>query len=1428
MQKANFQDSLVSSGWNQVEGFEFDATGQMYVWEKDGYVWVVDTNGNKLATPLLDIREEVGGWRDHGLNGFALDPNFRTNGYYYCMYTVDRHHLINFGTGSYNSTFDTYFAATIVRVTRYQASSATNFTTTVAGSRFVLIGETKKTGIPLLHESHSGGQLVFGDDGTLLITTGDGASYGTVDSGSISHTYYSQALTDSIITTKENVGAFRSQLLDCLNGKVLRIDPMTGNGVASNPYYSAAEPRSAKSRVWASGLRNPFRMCKRPNTGNTDPTAADPGTLYIGDVGWTIWEDINVCNAPGQNFGWPNYEGLTVHSGYNSCTTKNLDSPNPLYGVGGCTRQYLYFNELIKQPTQNGVVNFPIVTCNGQTGNVPANIPHWVHTRPSIDYRHGTTQARTGIWSGNNAAEVNLGAGGSPVTGASFPGNAAVGGVWYTGNKYPAQFQNTYFHADYGAAWIKNFVYNAADVPLAADSFGKNMGAVVFLTMNPKDQFLWYVRYPDQIRKIKYALSVNNYPTAVATQDFVYGASGLIVNFTGNQSTDPENQPLSYSWNFGDGTPLSIVANPTHTFNAPPGVPTTYTVSLTVTDNALQSNTTTLKVYINNTPPVIQITSPVNNSLYTMASNSNLMCTANVTDLEHTAAQLSYQWQTILHHNSHEHPESVNTNTIASTTITPQGCNGETFFYEIKLTVTDAQGLSATTSSYIYPACSASVAAFTVSDTVPCTGAAINFTDQSSSLPDTYLWSFTGGTPATSSVKNPSVVYSSPGTYPVSLTVSNIWGSNTLTKTGYITVGLSPVININPSSASICFGQSASLTASGAQVYNWSPSTGLNVTSGATVVASPTNTTTYTVTATNPGCASAASVSITVTVAPSNPAITPSGIVSICEGTATTLTATAGLGYSYQWYKNNVLQVGATSVTLATGDAGTYSCKITSGLCTASSNSVVVTKINNPNPSVSYTTPLTFCSPGNVTFTANTFAGVAYQWQKNSVDILGATNQTFVANTTGKYRVKETANGCTKQGQDVQVNVNATSVTAVISAAGPVSFCTGGSVTLSVDNAIPGYNYQWKNNGTDISGATLNNYVATSAGVFTCAISASCGTSVSNAITVSTSGIAALVNPSGSIIICNGATANLSANTGAGYSHQWLLNGVNIAGATNATYNATTAGNYSVAINSPCGNATSAATTVTIAPLTASASPILTTVCEGQAATFTANTGYNFSYQWIRNGAAISGATSSSYATSQAANYTVMITQAGACTATSNQVTLSVINNPKPTITAGGPTTFCAGGSVTFTANTFAGVVYQWQKNSANIAGATQQNYTALTTGQYRVVETANGCSKIATPVQVTVNCKLNGDEVDHADIKVMPNPTNGKLKIEIENYDGNELAYKVIDMLGKIVFVSEAFQSEHEISLNELQDGIYFLNIKSAGLNKTIKIVKQ
>jgi glucose/arabinose dehydrogenase len=700
-----FVETSIPGPWNEAVGLEFMPDGRLLVWERGGRVWIVE-NGAKVSPPLLDISEEVGAWRDYGLLGLTIHPNFAQNGYLYLYYVVDRHHLLNFGTPSYSATTNAFNDATIGRVTRYTATAASNFRSVDPTSRLVLLGATKETGIPILHQSHGTGQIIFGTDGTLLLSSGDSASYIETDSGGqVSGGYRTQALLDGILKPKEDVGSFRSQLIDCLNGKILRIDPATGAGLPSNPFFDASDPFAPRSRVWALGLRNPFRITLRPHSGSHESEDGDPGVIYIGDVGWNTWEDLHTCTAPGQNFGWPLFEGLTPHSGYWSRRTANQDAPNPLFGVNGCTRQFFDFQDLIQQDTLDANVVFPNPCDAGQT--VLSSIPTFLHTRPAIDWAHGFSgPARTGIYSGNNAAVINVGANGSPVSGFPFGGNASVAGAWYTGTQFPPQYQNTYFHGDYVGQWVYCFRFDEADRPISVSQFTENVTTVA-IAAGP-DGALYYIGWPSSVYKVTYSPTGNQPPVAVASSDVGFGASPLTVQFQGSGSSDPNGGPLSYEWNFGDGSPVSTAADPVHTFSAGSGLPTRFDVTLTVRDSQNASSQASLIISVNNTPPVVQITSPADGALYPMTGDFTYLLTASISDLEHGPAQLSCAWQTTLHHDDHTHPEPVDAACASTATTSPVGCDGHTYFYRINLSVTDAAGLSSSDSVDLYPNCGGS------------------------------------------------------------------------------------------------------------------------------------------------------------------------------------------------------------------------------------------------------------------------------------------------------------------------------------------------------------------------------------------------------------------------------------------------------------------------------------------------------------------------------------------------------------------------------------------------------------------------------------------------------------------------------------------------------------------------------------------------
>ncbi len=194
---------------------------------------------------------------------------------------------------------------------------------------------------------------------------------------------------------------------------------------------------------------------------------------------------------------------------------------------------------------------------------------------------------------------------------------------------------------------------------------------------------------------------------------------------------------------------------------------------------------------------------------------------------------------------------------------------------------------------------SAPVANFTANATHVCVNQPVEFQNASASVGiPTYLWTFTGGTPSSSTQANPTVTYSTPGTYAVSLTVTDANGTNTRTVENYVTVVSGAQVSVSAGDNTLCFGAGTTLTAAGADYYSWAPLTGLSNTVGTAVTASPPQTTTYTVTGYlgAPGQCAATAV-ITVQIFPNPDVVVLPAEAYVCGGTAVVLTASGADTY---------------------------------------------------------------------------------------------------------------------------------------------------------------------------------------------------------------------------------------------------------------------------------------------------------------------------------------------------------------------------------------------------------------------------------------------------------------------------------------------------------------------------------------------------
>jgi hypothetical protein len=537
-------------------------------------------------------------------------------------------------------------------------------------------------------------------------------------------------------------------------------------------------------------------------------------------------------------------------------------------------------------------------------------------------------------------------------------------------------------------------------------------------------------------------------------------------------------------------------------------------------------------------------------------------------------------------------------------------------------------------------------------------------------------------------------------------------------------------------------------------------------------------------------------VGVQPVVAPSITAQPSSQTVTAGQLATFSVTATGTAPLSYQWQKNGAAISGAISSSFTTpvettSDNGAqFTVVVRNSVGNVTSNAA--TLIVNPAPvAPSITTQpssqtVTAGQTATFSVTATGTAPLSHQWQKNGAAISGATSASYTtpAETTGdngaQFTVVVTNSTGNVTSSAAILTVNPAPVAPSITTQPANKTITAGqTATFSVTAAgTAPLSYQWQKNGAAISGATSSSYTtpaetaADSGAQFTVVVSNSLGNVTSGVatLTVNPAPVApSITTQPASQTITAGQTATFSvaASGTAPLSYQWQKNGAAISGATSASYTTpaeTTSDNgaqFTVVVSNSVGNVTSSVATLTVNPApvapSITAQPAGQTVTAGQPATFsvTATGTAPLSYQWRKNGTAISGATSSSYTTpaetttDNGAQFTVVVSNS-AGSATSNAAVLTV--NPAPVApsitTQPASQTITAGQTASFsvTASGTAPLSYQWQKNGAAISGATSASYAtpAETTGdngaQFTVVVSNSAGSVTSNAATLTVN----------------------------------------------------------------------------------------
>ncbi|MBS0631586.1 MAG: immunoglobulin domain-containing protein [Verrucomicrobia bacterium] len=906
-------------------------------------------------------------------------------------------------------------------------------------------------------------------------------------------------------------------------------------------------------------------------------------------------------------------------------------------------------------------------------------------------------------------------------------------------------------------------------------------------------------------------LTVNTPPAFTTNPTGQTVLVGATVTFTAAASGSPAP---TYQWR-KNGVDIAGATSATYTIaSAQLSDAGEYTVVIT---NAVTSVTSPGAVLVFNTAPAFT-TQPASQSV-TAGTNVTFTAAASGNPAP------TYQWK--------KNGSVIAGATAATYTITSvQPSDATTYTVVATNAVSSTESAAATLTVNTAPVISTQPVGSSV-----ISGASVSFTVVATGSPaPTYQWkkdnaAIAGATDATLTLQG--VTPASAGSYTVD--VSNVAGTVT-SSAATLTVYTASVFTTQPISQTVTAGANVTFTAvaSGnpAPTYQWVKNgTAIDgATSGTYTIsnAQPGDAGSYAVLAKNTaGTVSSATATLTVNTPPVFTTVPTAQIVF--TGTSVTFTAAASgsPAPTYQWRKNGAAIAGATSAsyTIASAqfsDAGEYSVVATN----------VVTSITSPGAVLSFniapaitTQPVgqTVTVGANVTFTAAASGNPAptYQWQKNGINLQGATSTTLTLTSVsldaaGVYTVVATNAAGSVTSGFANLAVNPVPVAPAITTQPVAQTVTAGTpVTLAVvATGTPAPTYQWQKNGVDLAGATnatltLGNPVVGDSGNY--------AVRVTNSVSAVTSSVAVLtvnalvVKPTitsqpvnQTVTAGNTAAFIVTADGTAPLSYQWRLNGNAIVGATSSVYvianaQSANAGSYTVFVSNTAGDATSNAATLTVNPVVTAPAittqPAAATVTAGTAVTFTvAATGTApLTYIWQRNGSAIAGATGASYTiqspqVADSGSYNVVVSNsAGFAISNAAALTVNAAGIAPAFTTVPASQAVTEGGGVTFTAAATGtpAPTYQWRKNGADIAGANAATYTIAATsgtnaGSYTVKASNTVGDAVSAPASLTVNPRIVAPAISGATTAATPLNSAYSYQIVASN---NPTAYTALNL---------------------------------------------
>ncbi|MEV1096599.1 PQQ-dependent sugar dehydrogenase [Streptomyces sp. NPDC049952] len=560
---------------------------------RDGTLRLTDAAGTTKVAGRLNVYTHD----EEGLQGVGVDPGFTTNRFVYLYYAPQ----LSTPAGDAPANGSTADFAPFDGVNRL--------------SRFVLrtdgtldtATEKKVLDVPASRGlcCHVGGDIDFDAQGNLYLSTGD-------DSNPFASDGYTPI--DERPTRNPAYDAQRSAgNTNDLRGKVLRIK-VGADGSYTVPAGNLFAPGTARTRpeIYAMGFRNPFRMTVDKPT----------GVVYLGDYG----PDAGTASAARGPAGQVEFNRITKAGNYGwpYCTGRN--------------DAYADYNFATSASGAAFSCSAPRNTSPNNTGltDLPAAQPAWIP------------------YDGGSVPEFGSGSE-SPMGGPVYRYDAAS----TSPVKFPESFDGDFFAGEFGRKWIKRIEQAGDGTVQSVNAFPWQGTQVMDMAFGP-DGALYVLDYGtgyfngdenSAVYRIENVTGGRS-PLAQVSADRTSGTSPLTVRFSSAGTSDPDGDPLTYAWKFGDGG-TSTAAGPSHTYTADGQ----YTAELTVSDGTGRTATASVAVTVGNTAPTVKLELPLDGRVIDPGAAVPFRVT--VTDPEDGTVDCSKVKVTfIIGHDSHGHPQT--------------------------------------------------------------------------------------------------------------------------------------------------------------------------------------------------------------------------------------------------------------------------------------------------------------------------------------------------------------------------------------------------------------------------------------------------------------------------------------------------------------------------------------------------------------------------------------------------------------------------------------------------------------------------------------------------------------------------------------------------------------------------------------------------